>query len=131
MGLDNPLHIAFLLVILLLVFGAKRLPEMGRSLGEGLRGFKDAIGGEGSSLTSLGASAHTTNVTAQPQAAQPHAAQTQAALPQAPAIVAAPGTTTIAAPAPSDHQGDPQLVAAARTLGAQKLAAPTVGDRSQ
>ena len=43
MGLDNPLHIAFLLVILLLVFGAKRLPEMGRSLGHGLRGFKDAI----------------------------------------------------------------------------------------
>lgn len=47
MGLDNPLHIAFLLVILLLVFGAKRLPEMGRSLGEGIRGFKSSI--EGSS----------------------------------------------------------------------------------
>ncbi|HEY0517052.1 MAG TPA: twin-arginine translocase TatA/TatE family subunit [Solirubrobacteraceae bacterium] len=46
MGLDNPLHIAFLLVLVLLVFGAKRLPEMGRSLGHGMRGFKDAIGGE-------------------------------------------------------------------------------------
>ncbi len=46
MGLDNPLHIAFLLVILLLVFGANRLPEMGRSLGAGLRGFKDSINGE-------------------------------------------------------------------------------------
>jgi len=46
LGLDNPLHIAFLLVILLLVFGAKRLPEMGRSLGSGLRGFKEAISGE-------------------------------------------------------------------------------------
>ena len=33
MGLDNPLHIAFLVVILLLVFGARRLPEIGRSLG--------------------------------------------------------------------------------------------------
>ena len=43
MGLDNPLHIAFLLVVLLLVFGAKRLPEMGRSLGTGMRGFKDAL----------------------------------------------------------------------------------------
>jgi sec-independent protein translocase protein TatA len=43
MGLDNPLHIAFLLVVLLMVFGAKRLPEMGKSLGHGLRGFKDAI----------------------------------------------------------------------------------------
>ena len=46
MGLDNPLHIAFLLVIVLLVFGAKRLPEMGRSLGSGLRGFKESISGE-------------------------------------------------------------------------------------
>ena len=43
MGLDNPLHIAFLLVILLLVFGAKRLPEMGRGLGDGMRSFKDAL----------------------------------------------------------------------------------------
>jgi sec-independent protein translocase protein TatA len=30
------------------VFGAKRLPEMGRSLGSGLRGFKDSLSGEGS-----------------------------------------------------------------------------------
>ena len=49
MGLDNPLHIAFLLVILLLVFGAKRLPELGRSLGSGLRGFKESINGESGS----------------------------------------------------------------------------------
>lgn len=47
MGLDNPIHIAFLLILLLLVFGAKRLPEMGRSLGTGMRGFKDALGGAG------------------------------------------------------------------------------------
>lgn len=47
MGLDNPLHIAFLLVILLLVFGARRLPEIGRSLGSGLREFKQSINGEG------------------------------------------------------------------------------------
>jgi sec-independent protein translocase protein TatA len=46
MGLDNPLHIAFLVVILLLVFGARRLPEIGRSLGSGLREFKQSINGE-------------------------------------------------------------------------------------
>jgi sec-independent protein translocase protein TatA len=45
-GLENPLHIAMLLVIVLLVFGAKRLPEMGKSLGSGLRGFKDSLSGE-------------------------------------------------------------------------------------
>jgi sec-independent protein translocase protein TatA len=46
MGLDNPIHIAFLLILLLLVFGAKRLPEMGRSLGSGMRGFKDSLSGD-------------------------------------------------------------------------------------
>ncbi|HTT29351.1 MAG TPA: twin-arginine translocase TatA/TatE family subunit [Solirubrobacteraceae bacterium] len=46
MGLDNPVHIAFLFVLLLMVFGAKRLPELGRSLGSGLRGFKESISGE-------------------------------------------------------------------------------------
>ena len=45
MGLDNPIHILFLLILLLLVFGAKRLPEMGRSLGSGMRGFKDSLNG--------------------------------------------------------------------------------------
>ena len=45
-GLDNPLHIALILVVVLLVFGAKRLPEMGKGLGEGMRGFKHAISGE-------------------------------------------------------------------------------------
>jgi sec-independent protein translocase protein TatA len=46
LGLDNPIHIAFVLVLVLLVFGAKRLPEMGKSLGSGLRGFKESISGE-------------------------------------------------------------------------------------
>jgi sec-independent protein translocase protein TatA len=51
MGLDNPLHILILLLVLLLVFGAKRLPEVGRSLGEGMRGFKDTLRGETASTT--------------------------------------------------------------------------------
>jgi sec-independent protein translocase protein TatA len=51
MGLDNPLHIAFLVVILLLVFGARRLPEIGRSLGSGMREFKESITGETKSPT--------------------------------------------------------------------------------
>ena len=44
-GLENPLHIAIILIVVLMVFGAKRLPEMGKSLGEGLRGFKDSVSG--------------------------------------------------------------------------------------
>jgi sec-independent protein translocase protein TatA len=36
-------EIVIILVVLLLLFGAKRLPEMGRSLGRGMREFKDAV----------------------------------------------------------------------------------------
>ena len=36
-----------LLLVLLLVFGPKRLPEMGRQLGKGMREFKDSISGDG------------------------------------------------------------------------------------
>jgi sec-independent protein translocase protein TatA len=46
MGLENPLHLIFLLAVLLMLFGAKRLPEMGRGLGSGMRGFKEALSGE-------------------------------------------------------------------------------------
>lgn len=45
-GLENPLHIALILIVVLLVFGAKRLPDMGRSLGEGMRGFKQSLSGD-------------------------------------------------------------------------------------
>jgi sec-independent protein translocase protein TatA len=50
LGLDNPIHIAFILIVLLLIFGAKRLPEMGKSMGEGLRGFKDSLSGDGAAM---------------------------------------------------------------------------------
>jgi sec-independent protein translocase protein TatA len=39
-------EILILLLVALLVFGPKRLPEMGRSLGKGLREFKDSISGK-------------------------------------------------------------------------------------
>lgn len=44
--LDNPIHLLMLLVVVMLLFGAKRLPEVGRSLGAGLRGFKESVSGE-------------------------------------------------------------------------------------
>jgi sec-independent protein translocase protein TatA len=52
LGLDNPVHLLILLAVLLLIFGAKRLPEMGRSLGTGLRGFKESLTGEPSPAAS-------------------------------------------------------------------------------
>jgi sec-independent protein translocase protein TatA len=87
MGLDNPLHIAFLVVILLLVFGARRLPEIGRSLGSGMREFKDSISGE--------------TKPAQPalQAPPPQAAPR--------AAVAAPAAQGVPAEAPVQAQPEP------------------------
>jgi sec-independent protein translocase protein TatA len=40
-------ELLIIFAVLLLLFGAKRLPEMGRSLGHGMREFKDAVTGAG------------------------------------------------------------------------------------
>lgn len=42
----QPTHLIFILVIALLVLGPKRLPEVGRSLGKGMRDFRHAISGQ-------------------------------------------------------------------------------------
>jgi sec-independent protein translocase protein TatA len=42
----GPMEIIGLLLLALLLFGAKRLPEIGRSLGSGMREFKDSVSGE-------------------------------------------------------------------------------------
>jgi sec-independent protein translocase protein TatA len=44
-GLTQPWHIVLILLIALLLFGGKRLPEIGRSLGSGMREFKDSLMG--------------------------------------------------------------------------------------
>jgi sec-independent protein translocase protein TatA len=78
LGLDNPVHLLFLGVLLLLVFGAKRLPEMGRSLGAGMRGFKESVTGEGPRPAELvaprqEAAASTERVEAPSEAREPQA----------------------------------------------------------
>jgi sec-independent protein translocase protein TatA len=42
----GPWEIILLLLLALLLFGAKRLPEIGRSMGRGMREFKDSISGK-------------------------------------------------------------------------------------
>jgi sec-independent protein translocase protein TatA len=46
MWTPGPLEIVVILVIVLIVFGPKRLPDLGRSLGRGMREFKDSVTGE-------------------------------------------------------------------------------------
>ena len=47
-GLTSPLHIMLILLLALLLFGAKRLPEIGRGIGSGMREFKDSVTGHDS-----------------------------------------------------------------------------------
>ena len=70
-------ELVVLLVVLLLVFGAKRLPEMGRSIGKGMREFKDAVSGDDDS---------TPTTTATPTTATP----TRVELPSAPTVPTSP-----------------------------------------
>jgi sec-independent protein translocase protein TatA len=42
-GFDNPLHLLIVFAVILLLFGAKRLPELGRGLGAAIRSFKDGL----------------------------------------------------------------------------------------
>ena len=93
MGLDNPIHIVFLVVILLLVFGAKRLPEIGRSLGGGMREFKDSVSG---------------NHPDQQQSTLTQATQQ----PQAPVAQPAPVQAPVAAPVPPVPPAPTQVAAA-------------------
>jgi sec-independent protein translocase protein TatA len=64
----GPLEIVLLLLLALLLFGAKRLPEIGRSLGSGMREFKDSVTGTGTKVsdthTELPAATQDSNATA-------------------------------------------------------------------
>jgi sec-independent protein translocase protein TatA len=44
-GLLSPVHIAIVVAVVMMLFGTKRLPELGRSLGSGLRDFKTSLDG--------------------------------------------------------------------------------------
>jgi sec-independent protein translocase protein TatA len=44
-GLLQPTHLLLILAILLVVFGPQKLPQLGKGLGEAIRGFKDAFAG--------------------------------------------------------------------------------------
>jgi sec-independent protein translocase protein TatA len=42
-GLLQPTHLLFIFAVALLVFGPKKLPELGQGLGKGIRSFKDGM----------------------------------------------------------------------------------------
>jgi sec-independent protein translocase protein TatA len=90
----GPLEIIILLLVVLVIFGPKRLPELGRGLGRGMREFKDSITGkENDEPKELGAS-NTVQTSGQATAPPDEAARVQQQPPPTPAAApAAPGQT--------------------------------------
>lgn len=74
LGNIGPLEIIVVLIIALVVFGPKRLPELGNSLGRGIREFKESVSGEKSEdeVKALSASQTTTTPGEQPEAEVVH-----------------------------------------------------------
>jgi sec-independent protein translocase protein TatA len=96
----GPLEIIIVLIIVLVIFGPKRLPELGRSMGKGMREFKDSVTGkdEDDGKPELTAAQQS------PQAA-PAPPAGEAAPPATPATDASGGHTQVAEPsgAPTDR----------------------------
>jgi len=65
MEMFQPWHLAILALIAVVFFGGKRLPELGKGLGEGWRGFKDGLSGN-SDAAKPGETAHTVTPTPKP-----------------------------------------------------------------
>ena len=59
-GLESPWHIAILAIVLVVVFGSKRLPEIGRSMGTGMREFKRSVSGQSDERPTLDPGTHET-----------------------------------------------------------------------
>jgi sec-independent protein translocase protein TatA len=51
-GIFQPMHLIVIAGIALLIFGPKKLPELGKGLGDGIRGFKSAMQGKEDSVAS-------------------------------------------------------------------------------
>jgi sec-independent protein translocase protein TatA len=100
----QPTHLLFILVVALLVLGPKRLPEVGRSLGRGIRDFRQGMQGVEAEARSVFSDAIDQPASAVPDAAEP--AEAPAAAPVAASVpISAPTATHVAAaePDPADY----------------------------
>jgi len=70
----QPWHIIIVVVLAIVIFGAKRLPELGKGLGEGWKGFKEGLSGNADASAKPGDTAHTVTPTAKDELKPPPAA---------------------------------------------------------
>lgn len=111
MGITNPVHLAFIAVIALIVLGPKRLPELAKSLGHGMREFREslssAMGTDDTDLTLAPGSTTQPGVVHATAAEQPAPAVAPA---PSPTVTPAPPTSEPAAPAPPPADAPPDAV---------------------
>ena len=98
-------HLLILLVVILLLFGAKRLPEIGRSLGTGMREFKESVTASGETKVETH-SALPPPVVSAPVVSAPVASVASVPVAAAPA----PAETTAPAPAMADPERKAETV---------------------
>jgi len=100
MGSFGPLEIILIFLVVLLIFGAKRIPEIARGIGKGIREFKDATGEISRELEAEGHDREI-NQPRSPQQGQPQARRSQQPQSQQ------PSTESTSEPAASDNASDP------------------------
>jgi sec-independent protein translocase protein TatA len=98
MGIENPVHLLFLAAVALVVLGPRRLPELARAAGKGMREFREALNGEGEEDASGVAARSPSDVAATQATAQVQPAQLSP--PAGEAQVATKGHAAGAAPSP-------------------------------
>jgi sec-independent protein translocase protein TatA len=69
MGIENPVHLLFIAAVALIVLGPKRLPEVARALGRGIREFREAINQPPAVHVQPPVAAHESSTTYEPSAA--------------------------------------------------------------
>ena len=103
MGSFGPLEIILIFLVVLLIFGAKRIPEIARGIGKGIREFKDATGEISRELEAEGQNRQI-NQPQSPQQGQPQARQSRQQAPES--SPEAPASDDTAADAASSNAPD-------------------------
>jgi sec-independent protein translocase protein TatA len=84
MGIENPVHLLFIAAVALVFLGPRRLPDLAKALGHGIREFREAISDGEDDATVPPPAAATAQAPPPTAAAQPEPAPGQAATAQAP-----------------------------------------------
>jgi TatA/E family protein of Tat protein translocase len=90
MGIENPVHLLFIAAVALIVLGPKRLPDLAKALGSGIREFREAMSA-GEDEADVSRQAAATAQAPPPMPVEPEPVSAQASTAQAPPAADEPG----------------------------------------